>query len=278
MPKRRIYRLRQERNVPSSYNTISEKHSSLKMLKLYGVPVSQPVRAVAWALALKQVPFQMCMVGPGGKGKTGTRHENFRNLSPAGTVPIIDDGGYVLGESNAILTYLANKLSWSDLYPPPSNPKCRGGVDWYLHWHHANIRPMTKSVFVKYVRPDIFTNEIFEKEAAKKFSGAMQLFNDALLEQNKYLVSEDFTLADLVAYSEVGQYNSTYSNLYDFSPYPNVQRWMDRMGDVPFHDEVHEANKSLGDLTRSEAVEMKAIVQANKDWVKTMLSVSKMTM
>jgi glutathione S-transferase len=49
---------------------------------------------------------------------------------PFGTVPFLEDGDFSLGESNAILRYLANRERRTDLYP--SDPAARAAVDWAL--------------------------------------------------------------------------------------------------------------------------------------------------
>src|SRR5579863_7325332 len=49
---------------------------------------------------------------------------------PFGTVPFLEDGGLAVGESNAILRYLANRERRDDLYP--AEPGARARVDWAL--------------------------------------------------------------------------------------------------------------------------------------------------
>jgi glutathione S-transferase len=49
---------------------------------------------------------------------------------PFGTVPFFEDGDLELGESNAILRYLANREGRTDLYP--AEPAARAAVDWAL--------------------------------------------------------------------------------------------------------------------------------------------------
>src|SRR5690242_17436483 len=49
---------------------------------------------------------------------------------PFGTVPFLEDGDFELGESNAILRYLANREGRTDLYP--AEPAERARVDWAL--------------------------------------------------------------------------------------------------------------------------------------------------
>ena len=45
-----------------------------KPLILYGVPFSQPVRAVMWLLLMKRRPFKMVLTNPGSSGENGSRH------------------------------------------------------------------------------------------------------------------------------------------------------------------------------------------------------------
>ena len=51
--------------------------------------------------------------------------------------------------------------------------------------------------------------------------------------------------------------------MYDFSPFPNVSRWLEAMTKIEFHDDVHTALIELGDIS-VEAPSMETIVNANK--------------
>ena len=88
-------------------------------MKIYGVPFSQPVRAVLWLLLMKRQSFELVMVNPGSSGENGSRHPDYLKMNPAGTIPCLlePDTGFSVGESHAIMTYLADKYGWSDVYP-----------------------------------------------------------------------------------------------------------------------------------------------------------------
>jgi glutathione S-transferase len=64
-----------------------------KILKLYGVPLSQPFRSVAWTMLQLEVPFKVELTIPGMSSKVGTKHENFKSLPPHGStqVPLLID-------------------------------------------------------------------------------------------------------------------------------------------------------------------------------------------
>ena len=52
-------------------------------LILYGVPFSQPVRAVLWLLLMKRMPFELVLTNPGSKGDNGSR-ELLEYVAPPG--------------------------------------------------------------------------------------------------------------------------------------------------------------------------------------------------
>lgn len=109
------------------------------MLKLYGVPLSQPFRAVAWALLQKRVPFQVALTVPASTHpKIGARSEDFlARKNPLGTIPVIEEpDGFTLAESPAILAYLAETRGWDDLYPS-NDPAARARITAFMHWQHG---------------------------------------------------------------------------------------------------------------------------------------------
>ena len=66
-------------------------------LTLYGVPFSQPVRAVMWLLLYKRMPFEMVLINPGSRGDNGSRSPEFLAKNPGGTIPCIEEAdGFVL--------------------------------------------------------------------------------------------------------------------------------------------------------------------------------------
>jgi hypothetical protein len=77
------------------------------------------------------------------------------------------------------------------------------------------------------------------------------------------LTGEQLTLADFAAYVEIGQLQPGFTNVYDFSPFPNVQRWLDAMKQVDGHDDVHVVLAELGDIS-VEPPTMEVIKNANK--------------
>mmetsp|Transcript_5968 Transcript_5968/g.7511 ORF Transcript_5968/g.7511 Transcript_5968/m.7511 type:complete len:250 (+) Transcript_5968:50-799(+) len=228
---------------------------------LYGVPLSQPTRTVLWTLLMKQLPFGLCLINPGTAGKKGSKNPEYLRKNPAGTIPMLEDkdNDFTLAEANAILMYLASKHSWTDLYPDDLQKRAK--VDWYLNYHHRSIRELTAGIVMPKFRKDISLPPDCLTRSKRIGTAAVQVLNDGWLSETNFLTGDSFTLADLVAYSDIGQMK--FLNLYDFSHAPKVQSWLDRMKELPFHNEIHLPLEMLGDISK-EPPSMEQLKFANK--------------
>lgn len=232
-------------------------------LILYGVPFSQPVRAVMWLLFLKQEPFEMVLINPGSKGETGSRNPNFLAKNPSGTIPCIEepDTGFCLGEAHAIMTYLARTKGWTDVYP--DDERIRAKIDSYLHYHHRNIREASVGLVAPKIRKDLNIPEETQTAAKRNLTAALNTLDKGMLANNRYLVGDTVSLADLAAYVELGQLQPQFTNVFDMSSFPNVSRWLQDMTKVDGHDDVHVVLTEIGDIS-VDAPTMDMIKNANK--------------
>ncbi|DAZ98752.1 TPA: hypothetical protein N0F65_003808 [Lagenidium giganteum] len=205
-------------------------------LKLYGHLISQPTRSVAWALTIKGVGYELVPTFP---SKGDTKKPEYLKVNPNGLVPVIKDGDFTLFEGNAILTYLADKHKWTDLYP--TEIKACAKVNEYLHWHHTHARHGTPRVLIPYIHQATgnTTSEDLELIANREktighFVGLIEKFlTTPYLAQSSHL-----TLADLSCYCELDQLEAM--EVFDFSRYPKTAEWMKRMKDVPHHDKIRQ--------------------------------------
>ncbi|MEM7403845.1 MAG: glutathione S-transferase family protein [Pseudomonadota bacterium] len=239
------------------------------VLKLYGVPFSQPVRAVMWLLFYKHVRFEMVLINPGSSGDNGSRNPNYLAMNPGGTIPCIvePDTDFALGEAHAIMTYLAQKHRWNDLYPDDLRQRAR--VDWYLHYHHRNVREASVGLVAPRIRKDLDISEARQNEAGAALEKALSALDTGWLKSSRYLAGDGLTLADFAAYVELGQMQVGFTNVFDFRAYPNVCRWMADMREVDGHDDVHVVLAELGDIS-GEPPDMDTIKAANKRALRTL--------
>jgi glutathione S-transferase len=92
---------------------------------LYSNPASSNAMKVRFLLAELGLDYQREYVP-----LSRPRPDWYLEIYPFGTVPFMRDGELELGESNAMLRYLANREGRTDLYP--SEPAERARVDWAL--------------------------------------------------------------------------------------------------------------------------------------------------
>ncbi|TMW68073.1 hypothetical protein Poli38472_007745 [Pythium oligandrum] len=203
-------------------------------LKLYANLVSQPSRAVYWLLKVKNVDFEHVRMD---LGSPVYQSPEFLALNPSGLVPVIKDDDFSVYESNAILTYLADKFDWEELYP--KDLKARAKVNQYLHWHHTGARNFTLQV----VRP------VFRKALGKASPEDLVAVEKApeVIEKHTSIVEKmlvnDYvsetvqpTVADYALYCEYDQLEAL--GLLDLGKFPKTAAWIERMKKIPFHDEV----------------------------------------
>eukprot|EP01063_Lacrimia_lanifica_P007468 TRINITY_DN1476_c0_g1_i1.p1 TRINITY_DN1476_c0_g1~~TRINITY_DN1476_c0_g1_i1.p1 ORF type:complete len:241 (+),score=89.76 TRINITY_DN1476_c0_g1_i1:95-817(+) len=223
-------------------------------VKLYGIPLSQPYRAVAWLLVLNNEPFEIEVAVPRAPGPKGTRSPEYMAKFPAATVPALEEAdGFVLHESNAMMQYLCGKHGWEAWYP--QDLRRRAQVDQVLHWFHRSLRELT----IEYVRPVFLPDTAGDAGRNRKAATvALKILERHYLASAPYLTGTAPTIADLAAYEEVVQLR--FMNLLDFAPYPKVAAWLDRMAGLPGHDAVHAP---LIALAAAGAVNAKTMKQAN---------------
>ena len=231
-------------------------------LKIFGVPMSQAVRTVLWMMLYKKLPFELIITAPGSPKENGTRHPSYLEKYPNGTIPGIEDSetGYLLSESIAIMCYLCNKHKWDDLYP--QDPELRGKVDHYLHYHHRSVKEASVGYFAPILRPDLGLSKDVINMSQRSFKNALKALDSQWLAKNNFIAGENITVADFSAYVEIAQLNKQFTNLFDYSSYTNLSRWLDAMSKLPFHDDVHMVLTKMGDISQSVPA-MDVILKAN---------------
>ena len=236
---------------------------------LYGVPFSQPVRAVMWLMFYKQLPFEMVLINPGSSGETGSRNPAYLAKNPGGTIPCLEepDTGFVLGEAHAIMCYLSRKHDWQDVYPEDLQQRAR--IDWYLHFHHRSVRDASTGMVAPRIRKDLDIPEVIQQNAVATLTRALEALETGWLAGSQFLVGDQVTIADMAAYVEIGQLQPQFTNVYDFESFPNVRRWLADMTQVDGHDDVHVVLTDLGDISVEEP-SMDTIRNANKHALKTL--------
>jgi len=173
-------------------------------------------------------------------------------------VPVLRHGDVVIPESNAILVYLAETLQWGDVYPLGAGEAAkRAEVHRWMHWHHRNTREFTVAYFAPLLRPDIkMSPEFLDEKRAASLAAAKLL--GAQLGKSKFVATGTTapTLADFVIFADLGQCQDL--ELFDFSAFPNIKRWMGDMRALKGYAGTHEALASMKPLIDNAKAKAKA--------------------
>jgi glutathione S-transferase len=151
------------------------------MLVIWGRNSSVNVQKVLWCCEELALPYRRIDAG-GAFGIVGT--PEYRRLNPNGLVPTIDDDGFVLWESNAILRYLAAKHPAGTLWP--ADPAARAAGDQWMDWSATTFWPAIRPLFLGLIRtaPD--------KRDPKVLEDSRRATADALAILDAHLASRDY--------------------------------------------------------------------------------------
>ena len=93
----------------------------------------------------------------------------YKKMNPNSRVPTIDDDGFVLWESNAIVRYLAAKHGAGSLYP--NDPRQRANSDRWMDWASNHIGPVITPVFWGLIRTPAEKRNMAQIEAEAEKTG-----------------------------------------------------------------------------------------------------------
>ena len=222
-------------------------------MKLYMHPVSNTSRPLRMFIKDHKLPVEEELVDL----MAGAHlREPYISLNPNGLVPTLDDDGFILTESSAILKYLADKFN---LPAYPKDLKKRAKVNELMDWFNTNFYRdygygvVYPQLYPHHRRPseEIQKGTIaWGKELTKKW---LQVLNDHWLGQrNKYLTGDEITIAD---YFGAGLLTCGDPIRTEFKKYPNIQAWLDRMAQTPNWAPCNEAMYGFRDHLKEQQFE-----------------------
>ncbi|MBV1951777.1 MAG: glutathione S-transferase family protein [Cycloclasticus sp.] len=144
----------------------------------------------------------------------------YRQLNPNGVTPTIDDNGFILWESSAILQYLAKNNPESDLLP--SDSKEQAHVIQWLAWEGATFAPALLNLFFAMTAEEPDEQTIAATKDA--FLSTLGILNQQLAGQE--FICGRYSIADIA--------NGAITPLsfllgVDLTQFPNIISWLKRL-------------------------------------------------
>jgi glutathione S-transferase len=171
-------------------------------------------------LSLLELPTELVFVD---LMKGAHKTPEFLALNRFGQVPVIDDNGAILADSNAILVYLATKYGKGHWLP--TDPLEQAKVQRWLSVAagQLNSGPATARLITVF-------GAGYDAETAIKNSHALLKVMEEELGQSKFLAGDNPTIADVAAYTYVSHVPEGNVALTDYS---NVRAWLSRIEALP---------------------------------------------
>ena len=199
-------------------------------MKIYGVPLSVHTRKVIVAARLKGAPFDLEVVIP---VVPDNPPANWREISPTGLIPAIEDDGFRLADSTAIIHYLEHKHPTPALLPPDN--KELGAALFLDAWAGT-------ALFRNIVHP-LFHNQVVNPNIRK--IPADQVAIDAAMDvalpeafgylesraPDRFLVGDKLSIADIAVVSNLVVFHYLGRRIDD--RFPRLQAYFRRHLEAP---------------------------------------------
>ena len=195
------------------------------MIKIWGRTDSSNVQKVLWCCDELGIPYQRIDIG----GRFGGNQEKpYLDMNPNGLIPTIEDGGFVLWESNSIVRYLDDKYGHGKLLP--STPEGRAGANRWMDWQLTTLLPANVPLYWGYIRTPAEKRDLVVLENSRQAAIKVWKILDDHLTKNSYAAGDSFTMGDI----PLGVWAHRWFNLPIERPeMPNVKAWYERLGQRP---------------------------------------------
>lgn len=189
-------------------------------MKLYNLSLSGHAHRARLFLSLVGATFEVVEVDFG-----GGQHKSpeFLKLNPFGQVPVLDDDGTIVCDSNAILVYVAKKLGRTDWLP--EDPVGAARVQRWLSVAAGQIAygPAAARLIT------VFGASFNAEEVVARAHAILKLI-DAELAGGSWIAADHPTIADVALYSYIV---AAPEGNVDLAPYARLRAWLGRIEELP---------------------------------------------
>lgn len=195
------------------------------MLKIWGRINSVNVKKPVWAAEELGIPYERIDAGMQ-YGVVDT--PGYRAMNPNGRVPVMDDDGFVLWESNAMVRYLARKHGMGTLCP--ADPRACADADRWMDWCTSTLAGTFRNVFWGMVRTAPDKRDLQAIEDSRAATAKLLDMPEAVLARRPYIAGEDFTMGDI----PLGCFVHLWMSMPIERPaHPNLSAWHARLAARP---------------------------------------------
>ena len=201
-------------------------------VRLYRAEWSTNCERVGLALAYKEIEAQSILI-------EYSNRKPVEAISGQSLVPVIEDAGEVINDSVAIMRHLDRRTPDPPLFP--ADPTCRAGVEVFIGWfeHVYKRAPNAIEAELEKNAPD---DQLIARLAAD-MEARLDVF-EGLLDRAEYLVADQLTAADYVAYpflkyaagrdpADAELFHEILERYQPLGDRPRLRAWIERIGEMP---------------------------------------------
>ncbi len=192
------------------------------MLRIWGRVTSSNVQKALWLAQELGLAYENPQVG-GPHG--GLDSPAFRALTPMGLIPVLEDDGFAIWESEAILRYLAARYGGADFWS--QDPKVRSWSDRWMAWAQTRLQPdFVSGLFWGFYRTPVEQRDAAAIARAEAATASDFLKVEEALADRPFLSGPALGLADIVIGSLLYRY---FEMEVARPPLPRVEAWYRRL-------------------------------------------------
>ncbi|MBC8338154.1 MAG: glutathione S-transferase family protein [Rhodospirillales bacterium] len=199
------------------------------MLKVLGRKTSINVQKVMWLTAELGLEVERVDIGgPFG----GNDAPEYLAKNPNGLVPTLEDGDFILWESQAICRYLAEAYGSAPWAPEDAKGRARAGqwMDWYV----TKLHPPMTVIFWALVRTAPEDRDMDAVNKAVEQASELWTLLDRQLENADFLTGNDPTIGDIPSGCAVSRW---YAMDVNRPSLPNLEAWHTRLKARPAYQD-----------------------------------------
>ena len=195
------------------------------MLKVWGRTNSINVQKVMWLVGELDLDHERVDVGgPFG----GTDTPEYLGMNPTKRIPTIDDDGFTLWESHAIVRYLSKKYGSGSWCPNDAGEHAR--ADQWMDWPYNAAYPNLITAFLGLYRVAEADRDNDAIPKALHLCAKELLVLDAHLENRNFILGDTISMADIPAGCVTYRWNAMNIERPEL---PHLAAWYARLEERP---------------------------------------------
>ncbi|HYH97735.1 glutathione S-transferase family protein [Hyalangium sp.] len=193
-------------------------------MKLYFSPMTRATRP-RWMLEELGVPYELATLD---MMKGEHKKPEYLKIHPLGAVPALEDGGFTMYESAAIIMYLADKYPEKGLAPALGTAD-RGAYYQWISFAMTEADPLLVTILMNTrFLPEAERSAAAVEKASQRFKVIAPIIQERM-KGREYIVGNKFSAADVV----VGGTLALANMLNALDGYPDLKAYLGRLMERP---------------------------------------------